>query len=1389
MTLLQFLQFLPLAQARQQVCLLPACRLSTCRLSACRLSACRLSACRLSACLLLLGGALTGPLAVGQTPQPAGEATPPATSPNIDAELDAVSRLLGSPTTDIPPAASPPAQPAVDAVPAPTVNPPVDLPTYSVPTAGGADAAAKAATPPASPGDTGEPIAPLDDYQQAIERAQLVGRPVVVILGAEWCTWCRKLDEDLKTAAAEPILRQWIVVHVDVDQQPEVAERLEVNALPGLRILSAVQTVAASRDGYLEPAELQAWLSENRANADPRLHQVLFQTGAPDDSETRELITLMAQRIPTLRTAAIDRLSAHPSRTAAAVTQAFGAGNLGQQLSALEILGRWHAPIADFDPWRPETLTSDGMEKLIGWSRAKMEAESNSSAAGAEQQAEPRAVLDPAAVRDLLKRMGAASPEERPAILSQLVANSDEVLLQVNSMLAASDGMSDAQRESLREVKYAVQSSSQLRLQHAGLIAALARLDAAVHRQAAIGVSSAAEVVDQPLLDELIGDTDAMVREAAVRAMGRLGLLKFPDRLSRVLKDTSTNVRMATLQALADSADEKSLQTVCDYLRQETHEDLLVRGVRYLSSQKGGKSVHEVWGQLIKSPSWRVRAAVLEAVKAAGDGRSRSGMLGESTDTDFPAELSDGVIAAVNDSDEFVVQRAYLALPFVLTTQNAEQLARLLTDHPDRYEQMIAGMESYRRAETLKPLTKLATAWVKSEDADTVRRGVLLLAPIEPAELQSEIPRLVESADRTVRLAAMRAAVRILTDERRSELSTTFMVDEKAEPWYPEDRLYGVSPTGSADHSKPAEPFAVADAANEASTATVSPPTDGTVAEVQPDSAESPVADTAPAVDTSEIDAAADLFGPAQVTTPPPVANAEAQPEESSTSGGIITSVFGALFGAGRPPVAESEMDGFELPNAKRASRRPSEWMNDWNQTAADRPQWFRSSLPAIERLLSSDDVEERLQAEVCWVVAGHAEHAGPAMQSIRDQIDRQRQPEDADSKATQSSSANGEGEADWKAMADSLLPWTPGDVWLTEIQRRLPELQGDLGRQVTLIERFLEIDDPRISLWLLNDFSDSVTGHEVELGKLLAQSQMGLVRLQNYFSADSITFQTERPYRMRSMSSNVGDGRPAVAASWLREQYWATEVDRQRAILLAALGWLDRREAADASLGVLQEAVSDGNARPLTLNVAVDILFADPAKVTADRAVMLLEHPSATVRRRAVEKLVATAEAYGQAAMVFPMAYESNPPLPYFHFATERLSSEILQRVAAELPDELRDEVRLLELAAGMAVEDDWIRASLSRGEDPAFRLALGVSLARARRVDGLALELYSQLVNAQEVRSSRDEEDSTSNHDYRQRQQASAVYALLRDLDHPDVAELRAKLRTWYGGQILEQ
>jgi len=210
------------------------------------------------------------------------------------------------------------------------------------------------------------------DFDEAKRLAVENNRPIFLIFGADWCGWCKKLEADLDEDNADTIFEKWIVVSIDVDDNPDIASQFQVGSLPNLQILDSTGEVIAMSIGYLDPTELGQWLDENFETAAPERHEILLSNTAPDEEGVTKLIVLLSNKSKSTRAAAIKRLADHRRQSSDAVVESFVNGRLVQKLAIWEILRTWNAPIESFDPWQPESYVEDSVMLLRHWA-AKIE--------------------------------------------------------------------------------------------------------------------------------------------------------------------------------------------------------------------------------------------------------------------------------------------------------------------------------------------------------------------------------------------------------------------------------------------------------------------------------------------------------------------------------------------------------------------------------------------------------------------------------------------------------------------------------------------------------------------------------------------------------------------------------------------------------------------------------------------------------------------------------------------------------------------------------------------------------------------------------------------------------------------------------------------------------
>ncbi|MYZ07588.1 thioredoxin [Streptomyces sp. SID2999] len=96
-----------------------------------------------------------------------------------------------------------------------------------------------------------------DNFTEVAERADV---PVVVDLWATWCGPCRMVSPALERVATE-LAGRIKLVKVDVDRNPRLSRRFEVQAVPTLLILDKGETVARQVGAAPAPA-LRQWVEQ-----------------------------------------------------------------------------------------------------------------------------------------------------------------------------------------------------------------------------------------------------------------------------------------------------------------------------------------------------------------------------------------------------------------------------------------------------------------------------------------------------------------------------------------------------------------------------------------------------------------------------------------------------------------------------------------------------------------------------------------------------------------------------------------------------------------------------------------------------------------------------------------------------------------------------------------------------------------------------------------------------------------------------------------------------------------------------------------------------------------------------------------------------------------------
>lgn len=118
------------------------------------------------------------------------------------------------------------------------------------------------------------------EFGESLEAVRASGdeRPVVLLFGAPWCGWCKKLKhETLSDESVEKLAERFAWVEVDIDDEPELAALFHVRGVPHTAVLDGDDQLLASASGFMTPDKFTALLekAQDESSALPSLDWLL----------------------------------------------------------------------------------------------------------------------------------------------------------------------------------------------------------------------------------------------------------------------------------------------------------------------------------------------------------------------------------------------------------------------------------------------------------------------------------------------------------------------------------------------------------------------------------------------------------------------------------------------------------------------------------------------------------------------------------------------------------------------------------------------------------------------------------------------------------------------------------------------------------------------------------------------------------------------------------------------------------------------------------------------------------------------------------------------------------------------------------------------------------
>jgi HEAT repeat protein/thiol-disulfide isomerase/thioredoxin len=599
-------------------------------------------------------------------------------------------------------------------------------------------------------------------------------RPILVRIGAEWCPWCKKLDQEILLPDVQTALGGWTLVVVDADRSADDLQALGVGPIPALRVLSPLGRVVASRDGFLPAKDLVAWLDEHREKSSDTPVEELSDTKEPSAVALVRLVRQLDQPDALLRETAIHRLQGRPALAAEPVVAAFADGTLQRRLAALELLSLWQAPVAGLDPWQPRTISVERLKGLRDWASLTAKAK---AAAAPESKGSPARLVAAAAEID---RIQTAEPAEVPAIRERLARVGRDLLPTVYDRLKKVEG--DDERERLTALRYRLVGSDGLAMKWPGGLERLAATAVATRHKAVDELVQLASADDEALWLELFSDPDPLVRETALKGLNAIDSSGSSKALIGLLADPEPNVRAAVLKQLAERPSSRLVARLEEYVAKETDPDLVVHAVRVLREIKDVKAL-KVLIDVLKHPEWSVRAEAVEGIGKQVElhaNRSQN----NSTASNATAEGITALIERLDDPDGFVVGRAITALKEIDSADAVAPLIKVIEKHPELASKAIESLVGWRRDKPTmtKKALPLLRGFAEHARADVRAAVVAALGGAKEEDLAVEVLAGLSDSESTVRISAAKVIFAKYETLRQADPSTRNAESEPPAP-------------------------------------------------------------------------------------------------------------------------------------------------------------------------------------------------------------------------------------------------------------------------------------------------------------------------------------------------------------------------------------------------------------------------------------------------------------------------------------------------------------------------------------------------------------------------------------------------------------------------------
>jgi thioredoxin-related protein len=205
-----------------------------------------------------------------------------------------------------------------------------------------------------------------DSYQAGIDKAKAEKLPVLIKFEAAWCTWCKKLDQEVFTQPE--IIKEmgkYVCLRVDVDKSTDIAAAYKIRSLPRIIVINVYDEIVGDWLGYRDAAAFSKLFKDVTEYTDisvgttkmpvvtPNAGKLIANQEIPkiDPNNTNELIDLLGHRNPAVNRILTEALIMKGSKILPLVEPSLENTYLGTRVAGWKVFQTVAFNQYKFDPW------------------------------------------------------------------------------------------------------------------------------------------------------------------------------------------------------------------------------------------------------------------------------------------------------------------------------------------------------------------------------------------------------------------------------------------------------------------------------------------------------------------------------------------------------------------------------------------------------------------------------------------------------------------------------------------------------------------------------------------------------------------------------------------------------------------------------------------------------------------------------------------------------------------------------------------------------------------------------------------------------------------------------------------------------------------------------